>query len=112
MWGELAGQKIRHHKFPDVLVSPIFESKLFAGKDGMVMEDAAIFPIGVQVDVFQIRTLIEMSSLTDAQKDDIVGFKIVRGDRSTNKSVIAKGILRNVGEYERENKLFQLKPFI
>ena len=30
LWGELAGQKIRHHKFPDVLVSPIFESKIFA----------------------------------------------------------------------------------
>jgi hypothetical protein len=26
VWGDLAGQKIRHHKFPDVLVSPIFES--------------------------------------------------------------------------------------
>ena len=35
-------------------------------------------------------------------KDAIVGFKIVRGNRSTNKSIIAKGILRNVGKYKRE----------
>src|SRR6185436_11284285 len=26
LWGELAGQPIRHHKFPDVRVSPIFET--------------------------------------------------------------------------------------
>lgn len=106
LWGELTGQKIRHHKFPDVLVSPIFETKIFAGVDGLEMGDTAIFPIGVHVDVFQIRSLIYMSSLTDAQKDDIVGFKIVRGDRSTNKSIVAKGILRNVGKYERESKTF------
>jgi hypothetical protein len=39
------------------------------------------------------------------QKDDIVGFKIVRGDRGTNKSIVAKGILRNV-TYERQIKLY------
>ena len=26
VWGDLAGEKIRHHKFPDVLVSPIIEN--------------------------------------------------------------------------------------
>jgi len=106
IWGELAGQKIRHHKFPDALVSPIFESKQFINKDSMVMGNDAIFPIGVKLDVGQIRSLINSSSLSIAEKDDIVGFKIVRGDRSTNKSVIAKGILRNVGSYEREEKKF------
>jgi len=106
LWGELAGKKIRHHKFPDVSVSPIFESKTFTNVNSMVMGNDAIFPIGVKIDVQYLKSLINSSDLTDSQKSDIVGFKIVRGDRSTNKSVIAKGILRNVGIYEREDQKF------
>lgn len=106
VWGDLAGQPIRHHKFPDVLVSPIFESAtptIVADKYVVEMQTAdAVFPIGVKIDVQQVSQLITASNLTQAQKDQIVGFKIVRGDRSTNKSIIAKGILRNVGTYTRE----------
>ena len=104
VWGELAGKKIRHHKFPDVLVSPIYESKVFSTVSSMVMGDDAVFPIGVKVNVQQLHSLINSSSLTTEQKDDIVGFKIVRGDRGTNKSIIAKGILRNVGTYTKDEK--------
>jgi hypothetical protein len=106
IWGDLAGQPIRHHKFPDVLVSPIFESAIFTTSQDMVMQNDAVFPIGVKIDIQQIRTLIQSSSLTNSQKDNIVGFKIIRGDRGTNKSIVAKGILRNVGEYEREEQSF------
>lgn len=106
MWGELAGQKIRHHKFPDVLVSPIIESKLFIDESSMVMGNDAVFPIGIKIDVQQIKSLISSSNLTSEQKQEIVGLKIIRGDRGTNKSIIAKGILRNVGKYERENQTF------
>lgn len=111
VWGTLANQPIRHHKFPDVLVSPIFESGtpviITGGKyDGLVMEDRAIFPIGVRLDAQQVEQLIVSSSLTQDQKDDIVGFKIVRGDRNANSSIVAKGILRNVGKYEREETTY------
>lgn len=107
VWGELAGQPIRHHKFPDVLVSPIFENPSFTVEgtgtySGLVMQKNAIFPIGVKVDVNQIKFLIEQSDLTRAQKDAIIGFKVVRGNRDVNKSIVAKGILRNVGKYTRE----------
>jgi hypothetical protein len=106
IWGELAGQKIRHHKFPDVLVSPIFEEDQFSGLSSMQMGPRAIFPMGVKIDVGQIANIINYSSLSTEQKNDIVGFKIVRGDRGTNKSIIGKGILRNVGEYKREEQSF------
>jgi hypothetical protein len=110
VWGELAGQKIRHHKFPDVLVSPYFETPpitYVAGQIEPVMQASnAIYPIGVKIDVQQVAFLIETSSLTDAEKASIVGFKIVRGNRSTNKSIIAKGILRNVGKYTRQSTDF------
>jgi hypothetical protein len=104
VWGELAGQKIRHHRMPDVNVSPIFESNLFTNEDNMVMGNTAVYPLGVKVDTNQIRALINSSDLTQEEKDDIVGYKIVRGDRGVNKSIIAKGILRNVGKYNRQGQ--------
>jgi hypothetical protein len=106
VWGPLSGQKIRHHKFPDVNISPIYESKLFSSPQAMVMGNDAVFPIGVKIDLTQITSLIQSSNLTDDQKADIVGFKIVRGDRSVNKSIVAKGMLRNVGEYQRDEQSF------
>ena len=106
LWGDLADQPIRHHKFPDVEVSPIFESALFSSPTAMVMQKDAIFPIGVRLDVAQVKTLISASSLTQEQKDQIVGFKIVRGDRAANRSIIAKGMIRNVSSYEREGTTY------
>jgi hypothetical protein len=106
IWGDLANKPIRHHKFPDVLVSPIVETKLFAGPTSMVMGNDSVFPIGVRIDASQINQLIASSNLTDSQKSEIAGFKIIRGDRGTNKSIIAKGILRNVGEYVKEEQTF------
>lgn len=110
LWGDLANQPIRHHKFPDVLVSPHFESatpQIVADKYKVEMHlSSAFYPIGVKVDNDQILNLIRSSNLTNEQKDDIVGYKIVRGDRSTNKSIVAKGILRNVGTYVKEEETF------
>lgn len=109
IWGSLAGQPIRHHKFPDVLVSPIFNNPdEFVLNPGFtpVMKNNSVFPIGVRVDLDQIKSLIESSSLSDEEKAEIVGFKILRGDRSTNRSIIGKGILRNVGKYEREDQTY------
>ncbi len=108
VWGELANQPIRHHKFPDVNVSPVFESGSYSvsGPFDPAMIDNAVFPIGVRIDVSQVQQLIVLSDLPQDQKDNIIGFKIVRGDRSTNKSIVAKGILRNVGKYKREETDF------
>lgn len=107
LWGELSEQPIRHHKFPDVLVSPFIESSiLYDGATNMVMQKDSVFPIGVKIDVDQIKQLIAQSNLTDFQKKDIKGFKIIRGNRGTNKSIVAKGLIRNVGEYKREEQTF------
>jgi len=110
IWGDLAGQPIRHHKFPDILVSPAFESatpQIVTDKYAVELQTSnAIYPIGVKIDVDQIKQLINSSNLTREERAEIVGFKIVRGDRSTNKSIVAKGMLRNVGTYERQRETF------
>jgi hypothetical protein len=107
LWGDLAGQKIKHHKFPDVLVSPIIENGeiLYSG-DQMIptMQNDAVFPIGVKINNSEISAFIQNSNLTAQQKSDIVGYKIVRGDRGINKSIVAKGILRNVNKYKRNEE--------
>ena len=70
VWGDLAGQKIRHHKFPDVLVSPYFETPPVVYSNGQIVPEMqtgnAIYPIGVKIDVQQIAFLIQTSNLTDA----------------------------------------------
>ncbi len=106
VWGELAGQPIRHHKFPDCNISPIFESPAITSFEELEIKNVSVFPLGVKVDSEQIKALIEQSSLSQEQKDAIVGFKIVRGNRGVNKSIIAKGMLRNVNSYQREDQTF------
>ena len=61
IWGDLAGKPIRHHKFPDVLVSPIFEEKIFSSIDSMEMGTTAVFPLGIRIDVSQVADLIKNS---------------------------------------------------
>lgn len=87
LWRELAGKPIRHHKFPDSLISHIHDNS------------GNIYPIGIKIDVQQLVTLINGSSLSDSQKNDIVGFKILRADRIDNKSIIARGLIHNVLKY-------------
>jgi len=90
MWGSLANTPIRHHKFPDSVITQIHDTEY-------------IYPIGVQVDINQINQLIQSSSLTQDQKNSIVGFKILRGNRANNKSVVAKGLIHNVLKYTAKN---------
>jgi hypothetical protein len=89
VWGELAGKPIRHHKFPDSLITHIHDT-------------SAIYPIGVRVDAAMIHQLIRDSNLTDAQKAEIVGFKVLRSNRANQKSIVARGLINNVGVYERQ----------
>lgn len=93
-WGDLAGQKIRHHKFPDSLITHIHDS------------DGNIYPIGIKISINEVKSLIATSSLTAEQKARIAGFKIVRGNRANNKSVVAKGLIHNVGSYTKDEATY------
>jgi hypothetical protein len=93
IWGELAGQPIRHHRFPDNLVS-------------YHHDDSNIFPIGVSLDRNALNDIIRNSDLTQEEKDNIVGFRILRSNRVNNKTVIAKGLFNNVGKYDKDYKSY------
>lgn len=91
IWGDLAGKPIRHHKFPDSVISHIHDNNGY------------IYPIGVRIDPQQIISLIAQSSLTEEQKSKIQSISIFRGDRVNNSSVIAKGLINNVLKYSTKN---------
>lgn len=94
IWGDLANLPIRHHKIPDVLVSPIHDDKGY------------IYTLGIKLDYEQLIDAINTSDLTQEQKDNIAGFKILRGNRAGNKSVVAKGLIHNVGRYTKNSNTF------
>jgi hypothetical protein len=96
VWGDLAGKPIRHHKFPDSLITHIHDKNTTTTNKEF---DHKIYPIGIRVDRENIRQAILNSDLTDNEKSQIVGYKILRSDRVNNKSIIAKGLLYNVGVY-------------
>jgi hypothetical protein len=94
VWGDLSDTPIRHHKFPDSSITHIHDDQGY------------IYPIGIRIDMQQIVDLINNSNLTQDQKDNIVGFKVSRGNRATNKSIVARGLINNVGKYNRDNSTF------
>ncbi len=85
VWGldaqgnELIGTPIRHHKFPDRKKAPVLDKVLITA----IPEDH-LNVLGV-----------EFSGIT-YPLSNIVGHYIVRGDRQNNKTVLDKGILRNI----------------
>lgn len=91
IWGDLAGTPIRHHKMPDCLVSPIHDEEF-------------IYPLGVMIDAASLYNAL--GELTQEERDNIAGFKIVRANRAGNQSIIAKGILYNIGSYIREGQKY------
>lgn len=99
VWGTLAGQPIRHHKFPE-------NAKSHIHADG---EDF-IYPIGVRIwneDLFA--TILDGETVYDPLntygnhqipvKELICGYELVRGNRVNNKSIVAKGLIYDVGTF-------------
>lgn len=110
IWEELADQPIRHHKFPDSLVNHIHD-----GKSGSktFQDPSKIYPIGVRLNNKLFENLLNGDGQFDSPytvydpttkknlflKDLICGYEIVRGNRVNNKSIIAKGLVYDVGKY-------------
>lgn len=101
IWEDLAGTPIRHHKIPDAVISPIHDNVPIATNGEFLVEPESyehfIYPIGLKIDINSLYDAIKNSNLSQEDKDAIQGFEIIRGNRKTHESIIAKGILNNVG---------------
>jgi hypothetical protein len=93
IWGSLCGKPIRHHRMPDCDVSPLF-----------TQEGRKIVLLGVRFE--NIRHPVDLSGQPIAS---VVGYEILRASREGNRSVIAKGLLNNAGEYTIPSELSDKK---
>lgn len=84
IWGDLCGKPIRHHKMPDNCTTHINSN------NGL-----NINLLGVKFDNISHPLDLDGNPITS-----IVGYEILRGSREGNKTVIAKGLLNNMGEYD------------
>ena len=91
-WGDLCGKPIRHFKFPDNCISPII--------DNADNTPNKIYPIGISVDPEDVKQALQdavsQGYITEEEKKQIVSYRIKRGNRVGNKSIVAKGIITDI----------------
>lgn len=105
VYGSLANKPIRHHKFPDSVVTHIHDKK------SLYDDENYIFPLGIKLDdntsVRQILLeCVNEGIITQEQFDSIEGYEIVRGNRVGQETVIARGLMYDVWNYERDNNTY------
>lgn len=93
---------IRHYKFPDNIISPFQGSTVSIGET-----ESYIYPLGVTIDENTISAFLDIAVdsglITQDQRDVINGYKIYRGDRTLNRSVIGTGIGFDMYKYKDDN---------
>ena len=95
---------IRHYKFPDNRVAPFMSD--YSGNPGD-FKASTIYPIGffLSNDVINAFLDIAVSNglLTAEERFKITKYEIFRGDRSVDKSVLAKGLMFDMYQYYSED---------
>ena len=97
-------RNIRHFKFPDNKTAPFIDKRQKRG-----FSSSAIFPLGVTIDENVINAFLDIAKnnglISEQDRNDIVGYEILRGNLTSNRSVVASGLLYDVRKYqEKENK--------
>ena len=109
----LADTPIRFHKFPDSLITHIHNTTSFAngGIEANFDRQVNIYPIGVRIDKDIFNNLLNNFEIFHPTlgykvkaKELICGFELVYGSRVGHKSVVAKGLVYDVGTLEYTNK--------
>ena len=109
----LSGKAIRHHKFPDV--STVSHFNTLKGIDPVTYADldddiAFIYPMGVTVDhasivnafITALKNQDKYPNITPEQLSKIKGYKIVRGNRVNDASIVARGLLYDVWQHNKK----------
>lgn len=109
----LSGKSIRHHKFPDVSTVSHFNTLKGIDDDtyGELDDDIAfIYPMGVAVDhasivnafITAIKNPTNYPNLSEDLISKIKGYKIVRGNRVNDASIVARGLLYDVWQHNKK----------
>lgn len=99
VWGPLCGKKIRLHKFPD--------RSSIAGYTDIYSETPLSSIQGPVIRVMAMKFLNIKGPVDNAGVPigNIVGYEILIGSREGNKTVIAKGIINNMFEYDLSDEV-------
>ena len=118
-WGDLCGQPIRHHKMPDETTAYTalvnnntanVTANNFLDRTGQNNQTINVLGVtfsNIEWPRFNASTDADCGpddpSPTGARIPNIVGYEILVGSREGNKSIIAKGITRNMKQYNMPN---------
>ena len=87
IWGNLCGKHVRHHKMPTEEIGPQLE---ISSTDGTTIRILGVEFYDIKPPVDNNGNLIT----------NIVGYEILRGSREGHRSILAKGIFKNMREYD------------
>jgi len=114
-----ACKPIRHFKFPDVNISPMFGADTFFNAQPVPFVPSKIYPIGFHIDNNIINGFLDLAVdntlITQEFRDSITNYEIFRGDVRLNKSIISKGVLydmyKHVDEDTNDTSYFSNFPY-
>jgi len=96
---DLCGKQIRHHKFPDLYIhdrnkswSPVAITQLEYSQ--VISNQRYINILGVAFDNIKLPIDLNGNPIPG-----IVGYEILRGTRNGNKTILAKGLIKNLRKY-------------
>lgn len=106
VWGPLCGQPIRHHRMPDSTLTHIHDGLVENGVvTPLVKAKNLIYPLGIRVDAGVIRTAIQQAETAgELPVGRVTGWRVVRADRTGQASILARGLLFDVNQYQRKGK--------
>lgn len=93
IWGDLCGEFIRHHKMPDESIGGAASPLHLTSTSGDLLNI-----LGVQFSNIGRPKFNDGTYITN-----IVGYEILRGSRLGAKSILAKGLFRNMRKYDVPN---------
>lgn len=106
---------IRHYKFPDSRIVPFMSfNKTSENQDPGAFKPSMVYPIGFSLDNAAINAFLDIAVknglLSIEERSRFTRYEIMRGDRRTDKSVIAKGLLFDVYRYAEESGEYSYYP--
>ena len=90
MFGDYSCTNILHHRMPDECITPRYKT------------DEGITKINILG--VQFNNISHPLNEDGTKVSDIKGYRIWRGDRNNNKTIIARGLMSNVRSYTNKNK--------
>ena len=105
VWGELCGKPIRHHKFPDCVISHTHDG---LNTNSTYLNNNIIYPIGIKVDhqsvIDAFDKAVTTGLITQDERNSIISYRIVRANR--DRSIIAKGFIYDMWSYDKFNNKY------